>query len=449
MTNTITNINNYKIGGNNFDGPWKYFNENKTIIHDTWLGTGWYTYDLRNILPQDTFDYEVLITGWFFHNDIDRTGSILLYSGQNQELMCHGVRMGAQIRRSRGTSSPAGITILPIFRKSPYLTVYLPNNGFNCHIHIAAYRRLSPQKISEDSQNISTFNLPNGDVIKIGGDTFDGNFISTPLYVVAGWTTFLACGATVEYDVSSYLPNDTKTYEVLVSGCINTVADRTSELGFILPGGNTILWLREHSQHSVDRRGCTTILVGPDRKITLYDYADAEVRYSLNLHGYRRVAKNDLENIDYIGNLQLDGNNYSLIGNFHDTPWQLLTNACTLFNTTFSAGSTTVFSLENIIPNDGYDYMILCTGWTWCYGNNSAYFRFASGTKTKEQMQNFDTDVREWISTNSFAQHSTCSASNWYIPIRANDKHITILSDQNSDSTGMEICGYRRIGTNQ
>lgn len=148
---------------------------------------------------------------------------------------------------------------------------------------------------------------------------------------------------------------------------------------------------------------------------------------------------------DYIANI----NSNKIGGKNFDGQW---VDVGTPFfvNITFAANASRTYSLEDILPNDGYTYLCQFDCWvrTGSTSGNTAQVYVLSGTGS---------DVHSQF-TGSMAAVRTRSSStraeggNCIIPIFPDDRNVTWYNWNGSGTSGN--CGlylkrYRRLGTNE
>ena len=115
---------------------------------------------------------------------------------------------------------------------------------------------------------------------------------------------------------------------------------------------------------------------------------------------------------------------------------------------TMTKNSIRTFSLENYLPDDGYDYMVSISGYGRTQsGSGAAYYYIMPGTQT------YDTVIRYGCSFMMTEYHSTSTyacSGNLMLPVYANDRNVTLANyaGYTTGNTAISAVAYRRIGTN-
>lgn len=114
----------------------------------------------------------------------------------------------------------------------------------------------------------------------------------------------------------------------------------------------------------------------------------------------------------------------------------------------FTANQYRVFSLENIIPGDGYDYEVhfSCFANTGTTSGNSVSCYLCSGT-VNDINSSFNASMCRAITR---ANSTQMPAGPCILPIKGNDRNITFVNNTDSVSgiTHLYITAMRRLGTN-
>ena len=149
---------------------------------------------------------------------------------------------------------------------------------------------------------------------------------------------------------------------------------------------------------------------------------------------------------DYIERI----NNTSMEGDVFDG--QLSYWGGTVFeNVKFSADQWKTYSLEDIIPKDGYDYEVRfgCTAVTGSTSGNKVECRIYSGTATSSNnSNNMSTLICRAITRASNTQQP--AGTGWLI-IKSGDRKVTFNNTDGSGTTGnvsLYVQDVRRLGTN-
>jgi hypothetical protein len=140
-------------------------------------------------------------------------------------------------------------------------------------------------KADTDLSNLTTTASPN----------FDGQWVDSLLTLASSGTT--APTSDINYDLSSYLPNDGHNYEVLIAGRATT--DSTSGNTVILFVHSSILTTDIYITQAITRtsstmsaRGSVILPIGTNRILTLAGISGNAGTFGLYLVGYRRIGTN-------------------------------------------------------------------------------------------------------------------------------------------------------------
>lgn len=148
---------------------------------------------------------------------------------------------------------------------------------------------------------ISNIAAPDGETRAIGGDNFDGQWVLS--YYNQASNINLGAGATRTFDLSSYLPNDGKNYEILFGCSVNTptTLNNTSMLA-ISPGSSMLFnirlaWARVDvaNRKQQDANNCIIPIDAQDKNITISNYEGNTTSGGIYvfLHGYRAIGGNE------------------------------------------------------------------------------------------------------------------------------------------------------------
>ena len=446
-------INNYPIGGKIFDGQWNFLDCIFLMNQQGLSGGSFTTCSIASYIPNDGYDYEVLICSWTWGMSLDQTGEIRIHPGtvNSSNAPTCGWSMDRALQRNYVQGYPCQSCLVPIKANDRAITVHCAGNNCSTSVSLVGYRRLGGTL--NKYPNLSEIQLPNKSKYNIATENLDGAFITKKLQL-ANWTTSIASHTRIQYDLTTYLPSDQNQYEVILSGCIRSNGNDSSSLDVYLPGAdpinnpdhNRIKMMGCRQSGNTVRRSMIYTVIDTSHLLNIYA-ADSAAEFCLHVAGYRRIGMNEKTNNNYIGNLNLDGNDYCLMGYHNDGPWIISHHQ--LFNSGLNENNVVTLSLQNILPNDGYDYMVSYNTWTSCNGNDYRGLHACSGTGSKSD---FDNNLVkcfiELLQCDNFAQHGDCTCANGYIPIYANDRNITLYSTHGGNTVDFRILAYRRIGTN-
>lgn len=127
------------------------------------------------------------------------------------------------------------------------------------------------------------------------GDYSDGRFVRSSYTIVNGSSVPTSSDAT--FDLSSYLPDDGREYEVLISGEVATGAASGNAARLYITTGMLIsnVYLcraRTTANNAVYACGACTVPIGLDRSIKVIAAAGTVGTYYLHADGYRRIGIN-------------------------------------------------------------------------------------------------------------------------------------------------------------
>lgn len=305
MTDYISNINDNPLDGNVFNG--QYSGQDTSVFTNvTFTANQWRTYSLASIIPDDDYDYEVLFevtasTGTTSGNLVD----IQLYSGtatsSNNANNFH-TRVGRCCTRTSSNQRCGGIGILPINASDKKVTVRNSDGSgtsgnYNCYVK--RLRRIGTNKKSNDTKYISNINSH-----PIGGKTLDSQWINSTYDIASGLS--IAKDVIKEYDLSSYLPDDNYSYDVMFF--VNCRTGTTSGNTAIIRVGNTnytgnpiIVNQITRASSYMQNGGNGKVVIGADRKIYIGNSGNAtSTNINFSVRAYRRVGTNSTTNIPNI-----------------------------------------------------------------------------------------------------------------------------------------------------
>ena len=131
---------------------------------------------------------------------------------------------------------------------------------------------------------------------RTGKDVIDGQWVSSQTTVAQ--SVSIAASTEVEYDISSYLPNDNYNYEVLFSLSVSTGSTSGDGLEVGVCSDkvySTIRAITVITRTSATNNGACayTIPVGTGRKLIIRNFASysGTIRF-FRVHAYRRIGTN-------------------------------------------------------------------------------------------------------------------------------------------------------------
>ncbi len=123
----------------------------------------------------------------------------------------------------------------------------------------------------------------------------DGQWVNNYLELASAVT--VPTSTNTEYDISSYLPNDTYDYEVMLTGYVTTGAGTGKFLNLLISTDKLTNFVRvcaaqTRTSTTVVTAGCASVPVSTGRKIIVNAYSGYDGTYTLVLVAYRRIGTN-------------------------------------------------------------------------------------------------------------------------------------------------------------
>jgi hypothetical protein len=210
------NQENYLLGTDAQDGIWISPSENTINSNFTIAAAGFKSFSLATWIPEDNYDYECLFEAWGATGTTSGNGvDMRLIAGTQTAANWTVPNSRAFWCRTRSSSSQQGagecILTLPA-NVARSITVYNASGSGtsgSCALYLKKYRRLGrngfyTSKISNiNNQGVSQ---------QIGGTTFNGNVIYSPITLINGVST--AKGTYKSYSMSSLIPYDGYNYSI-------------------------------------------------------------------------------------------------------------------------------------------------------------------------------------------------------------------------------------------
>lgn len=153
-----------------------------------------------------------------------------------------------------------------------------------------AYQAYTKNEVDTGFVNVNASNLSAN-----GKKVFDGQWVDSFSQIAQGAT--YPTSADVAYSLASYLPDDNYSYEVILSGSINTGSSSADILHLtvssdIITGGVFICGARTRTASSFSASGNTILPVGTERKVYVKYGSGYTGTYNLYIRGYRRIGTN-------------------------------------------------------------------------------------------------------------------------------------------------------------
>ena len=294
-----------------------------------------------------------------------------------------------------------------------------------------------------------------GQTLPIGGKAVNGAWVQKVVALVSNAN--LPANTNLTYSLDNYLPNDGCDYELyfMVAANTGTAVNNSFDLQCYAGSGTypvvqmlyTVTRVANTNEHST-KSGILPIF-STDRNITFRNTANNATGFYCYLKGYRRIGKNDMTG-DYISNIPYQNNNLLIGGENFDSKWSIAnTQICS--NISVAANGYQQFSLSDVIPNDGHDYLLLLCGWgdTSATNGQSARVKILNGSYANyNQGSKTVTDFYVWGNINRTAAPKSLGGC-VIVPIRANDRNICVNNTGNGTATAtMHLRGYRKLGLN-
>lgn len=134
-------------------------------------------------------------------------------------------------------------------------------------------------------------------------------------------------------------------------------------------------------------------------------------------------------------------------GKKFDGQWEGINGANLISGSTLSGGTYYQYSLNDYLPDDGYDYEVMFWGSSLSVATSGKTCQLTLLSGYNESSTN------GWRLGRCTARTAATvrAGGNAILPIFANDRYVTVFtqdSDSNNTSTYLRACGYRRIGSN-
>lgn len=469
MTDYISKINanstDYIVGGDILDGQW--VKSNYTILTNATLaGSSSFIYSLSSYLPNDSYNYEVLVSGKATTGS--SSGNICqleVFSGSSSA-SDYGWRLGRAVARTAANVDSGGCALVPIYSNDKNITIRTKDattNNTYVDFKVVAYRRIGTNndtltnKISKITSNNTTRAL--GGKVADSGVTYftteQSGLYSKPdtdfVNYIETTTLTIAAGGTSTYSLSNIMPNDGYDYEFLfsVQSLVSTSGKYMSlTLGNVTNNNQYALIVGQRkARTNANYMNFQTLwcpIPSGNKNIQIDNTGNGSATFNIKVHGYRRIGTNGTTNTNLIKNI----NGYTIGGYNFDGEWTLsilkLMQSETLY-----AYSKVTYNLSSYLPNDGADYMVAFGGWgSTPSGSGECNYYLMGGTQTYNDTVKWGCRMMrtEYHSTSSYI----CSG-NLMIPISASDRKVNIANgaSNTTGSSGLYAIGYRRIGTNE
>jgi len=307
--NYIGSINNYDIGGESFNSSVYLVQPQISLMtNENIAANSAVTISLDNILPNDGYNYEILL-GYksVLSNQNDKNVWLGVSSGtklyadvsyHNDELI---YRIYARTSADFWQMASKWITINNSDRN---ITVINFGNAISkqTNIKLLAIRRVPSMPISNYISTVNGY--------KIGADRFDGQFVIANSQLRAGST--MAASECEAYDLSNYLPADDNDYMVDLVAYGRTASSSGTWYWWVGSGRiaaadieSKAFPMMASDYHSESTYSCSNSISIPiyanDRKVTFAVTGAQKTtgNCGFNALGYRRIGKN-MNNYVYV-----------------------------------------------------------------------------------------------------------------------------------------------------
>lgn len=463
------------IGGNVLGGQWNVIDvqiASSVSLNNSNIKS----YDISEYLPDDDYEYEVLVTGWANTGSTSGNGVTLRVgtsSTANQNLA-----IGKQLTRTSSTMMVGGSIKIKV---GTARTIYLANTqgtaNASCNLMLSAYRRLGTNS-TMNTPNIcikSETQIPNA--LIYGNPTISNGVVSdfseyNYLQVLNGKQNNNA-----EYIVKFTTGNTTKTtgqdvlcaeYFLALDVASNTWDvitynwETATNTTLFTASANTTYWVKilvnnktKTFSYSTDGENYTQVASFTDNDMDITaNYPMRIGNHSNNRLLYERTFLGSVDlNETYInvnGVRFWNGMDYKkylpIGGDIADGQW-VIKNVAVFYSTTFTQGEHS-FTVNNYLPEDDVQYEIL----TISYGNTGT----SSGNNCQLWVQKGNNDIigNPFIScvTTRTSSSTTNSRSSIVVCTQRNGSIPFVISSSGGSTTGS--CGfylraYRRIGSNE
>lgn len=353
MANYIAKVNNYPIGGNQFDSG--------IIKKDAWLAAaftmsaaGNKTFDISSYIPNDGYDYEARFSIYSNTNGAD----LVIYVAQGTSAGSNNPCITYRVKPSGGNVNDAGNVVLPILASgAKKVTLNFNNACGNTRFGITVIRRINNN--DSLSNRIQKATIPSGS-INFGGDINDGQWVGSALTLLNNVS--MAASSSRDVSFSSYLPNDGHIYDVVLKmyGTTGSTSGNWGEIVASSANISTIFYLGRNITRTASNArlfGNATVPVGTNRKLTIHNNGSSGAStIQLRVLKYKRIAKPQSGN--YIAKI----NDKPIGGDIFSGKWvykrQSILNNASNTNTS-GAGKTSTYTVTNYLPDNTYQYEVL------------------------------------------------------------------------------------------
>lgn len=216
------------IAGDSFDGQWVH--KHLSYATGSIFGANTTTvFSLKDYLPNDKYDYEVMLNVSTFSAD---TNNIASYTWVGSGSAMNYIRGRATTVVNRGTYSEGGcnLVILPILKTDQNFCFFVESGCGNTTLWgaIHGYRRLGTSDWANNVDTSHSISFDNSN-IAFGGPILSGHWVNKRITLLSERVIEASSARTEIVDLSSYVPNDGYTYMCLFDGTIMNVATQNTD----------------------------------------------------------------------------------------------------------------------------------------------------------------------------------------------------------------------------
>lgn len=480
MANYIEKLNNNIIGGNNFDGQWVYKYQS---VYSGYPSSGaTLTYSLSSYLPNDGYDYEILLRGYGYTGTTSGNTIQIKVNSGSTATHSSSCLLSHKITRTSNFNEGGCTAIIPIKNTDKNISILFAGNyrtsSNQTSVQLFGYRRVGANSIGS-SNYIENIKIPSSSLIPnaivYGSPTITNGVVSdfsasNYLDVIGG-----KYNNNAEYVVKFTIGNAQSSlsqtifhseYLFTVDMTANSWVIKTynwqtgSDVTLFTSTANTTYWVKtvingqtKTYSYSTDGENYTQVVSFTDTSV------DVTANYPLRIGN---CSRNDLLNRPFTGSIDLnetyinvngervwDGmdyiNNLVFGGNFISGQWKSV-NFGTIYSGTYTADTVYTVNLKtsNLIPNDNYQYELLLSTWadTGTTSGNYCIVRLNSNL------------INQDLGINGAVTRASSTNSNGTIAVYpiASDGILKVTFHAPSgikQSGRVWLHGYRRLGTNE
>lgn len=284
-----------RVGGDEFDGQWVEYGQNLATSIDIAPDAS-FNYSVANYLGDNTHDYEVEFELYVQTGSTSGDcGEFWLYAGNTRRDVWN-TRACRLMTRAANPQIAAGTFILPISKTDQSITILAHNASTvgTCNFTLSAvrYRRIGNNDTHSDY--VSAISV-RGTQYNIDGNFLNGNWVAkdTPLY-----NGTIASGASQNCSLSSYLPEDGYSYEVLFTLRADTGTTSgnavTGRVGYSSTANSNRAVCRQNTRTASNMTCCGNVMLPVSaRNIYVSNTGGATSgTMVLTARGYRRIGTN-------------------------------------------------------------------------------------------------------------------------------------------------------------